>query len=75
MQTRRASLLEATTNVACGILVAWAVTFAVFPWFGYEARWDKSLGISLIFTVISLLRSYLLRRLFTRFGPTGLGRK
>jgi hypothetical protein len=70
MQSRRHSLLEACTNVAAGILVAWAVTFAVFPWFGYEARWDKSLGISLIFTVVSLVRSYLLRRLFNRFEAT-----
>ena len=66
MQSKRLSLVEACTNVACGIVLAWVVTFAVFPWFGYEARWDKALGISLIFTIVSLLRSYVLRRLFAR---------
>ena len=65
MQSRRQSFVEACTNVCCGIVLAWAVTFVVFPWFGYVPEWDKALGISLIFTADSLLRSYLLRRLFT----------
>ena len=64
MQSRRNSFVEAVTNVGIGIVVAWAVTFAVFPLFDYEPTVVKSLYISLIFTVVSLVRSYVLRRVF-----------
>ena len=70
MQSRRVSFIEAVTNVVAGIILAWAVTFVIFPWFDYHATWDKALGISLIFTVVSLLRSYLLRRLFNYLEAT-----
>ena len=66
MQSRSRSFLEASTNTASGIAVAFAATFIVFPMFGYEATVEKSLYISLIFTVISLIRSYVIRRLFNR---------
>jgi uncharacterized membrane protein (DUF485 family) len=67
MQSKRGSLIEAVVNVAFGIAVAWGATWLVFPWFGYEATWSATLGITLIFTVVSLVRSYLIRRLFVRF--------
>lgn len=66
MQSRRSSFVEAATNVGVGIIVAWAITLAVFPLFGYEPTVAKSLYISLIFTVASLARSYVLRRIFER---------
>ena len=66
MQSKRGSLFEAIVNVACGIGVAWAATWLVFPWFGYEVTWSATLGITLVFTAVSLVRSYLVRRLFVR---------
>ncbi len=66
MQSRKASLVEATVNVACGLGVSWAATWLVFPLFGYEPTVMATLWISMIFTGISLIRSYLLRRLFNR---------
>ena len=66
MQSRCRSFIESCTNTASGIAVAFAATFIVFPMFGYEATVEKSLYISLIFTVISLIRSYVIRRLFNR---------
>lgn len=64
MQSRRNSFVEAVTNVAVGIVVAWGVTFTIFPWFDLEPAVVTSLWISLIFTAVSLVRSYLLRRVF-----------
>jgi hypothetical protein len=68
VQSRRSSFVEAATNVGVGIIVAWAVTFAVFPLFDYEPTIAKSLYISLMFTVVNLARSYVLRRIFERIG-------
>jgi hypothetical protein len=64
MQSRKHSFVEACANVLIGIVVAWAVTFTIFPWFDLEPAIVTSLYISLIFTLVSLLRSYVLRRLF-----------
>ena len=63
-QSKQFSLLEACVNVTIGIIVAWGLSFLVFPIFGYEPTVMKTLWISLIFTGVSLIRSYLLRRMF-----------
>ena len=36
----------------------------VFPWFGLPAHLDDALAIGGIFTAVSILRSFALRRLF-----------
>jgi hypothetical protein len=64
MQSRVMSFVEAFTNVVVGYGVAVATQMIVFPWFGLRATLGQNLGIGLIFTIISLARSYLLRRLF-----------
>lgn len=63
-QTRRMSLLEAMTNVTVGYVLAVATQIVVFPWFGLHASLADSMGIGAVFTSISLLRGYALRRLF-----------
>ena len=65
-QSRRMSLVEASTNTAVGYLLAVAMQLAVFPLFHLPARLNDALAIGAIFTIISIVRSYLLRRLFER---------
>ena len=63
-QSRRLSLLESLANVLVGYGVAVITQMLVFPLFGLVASVSQNLGLGLIFTGISLIRSYLLRRLF-----------
>ena len=63
-QSRWMSLVEAVTNVLVGYGVAVATQWAVFPLFGLHATLQENLVIGLVFTVVSLIRSYLLRRAF-----------
>ena len=63
-QSRRMSLFEAVTNVTVGYVLAVATQVVVFPWFGLHASLGDNLGIGAVFTSISLLRGYALRRLF-----------
>jgi hypothetical protein len=65
-QSRRLSLVEAITNVAVGYVLAVITQIVVFPWFGIHPSLGENLAIGSIFTGISLLRSYALRRLFER---------
>ena len=67
-QSRTMSLVEAITNVVVGYVLAIATQIVVFPWFGLEAGLGEHLAIGMAFTVVSLARGYLLRRLFERLG-------
>ena len=73
-QSRFMSLVEATTNVVVGYLLAIATQMAVFPWFGIDVSWNDHLTIGLAFVGVSLARGYLLRRLFERLGKRWSGR-
>jgi hypothetical protein len=68
-QSRRLSLIEAATNVAVGYGLAVVTQIVVFPWFGLHASLGENLALGVIFTAISLIRSYALRRLFNRISP------
>lgn len=63
-QSRWMSLVEAVTNVLVGYGVAVATQMLVFPLFGLHATLQENLAIGLIFTAVSLVRSYVLRRAF-----------
>ena len=63
-QSRLMSLFEAITNVVAGYGIAVATQLVVFPWFGLPAHVADALGIGAIFTLVSLARSFALRRLF-----------
>lgn len=63
-QSRIMSLVEAAANVLLGFILAVATQFAVFPWFGVRLSLGDNLAIGGVFTAVSILRSYSLRRLF-----------
>ena len=64
MQTRVMSLVESVANIVVGYGVAVLTQLLVFPLFGLAASLADNLVIGLIFTIVSLARSYALRRLF-----------
>ena len=66
-QSRVMSLIEAVANVVVGYVLAIATQIVVFPWFGIETGLAEHLTIGLAFVVVSLVRGYLLRRLFERW--------
>jgi hypothetical protein len=66
MQTRLGSIVEAVLNVVVGFGVAVTAQIIVFPIFlGVRPDIETNLLIGLVFTAISLIRSYILRRLLT----------
>lgn len=64
MQTRLDSLLESGVNILVGYLVALVSQLAIFPMFGIHVPLTTNLWIGFWFTLVSLVRSYLLRRYF-----------
>jgi len=63
-QSRAMSLVEAVANVAIGYGVAVATQMMVFPVFGLQATLAQNLKMGLAFTVVSIIRSFAIRRLF-----------
>lgn len=63
-QSRRMSMIEAVTNVLVGYGVAVLAQLAIFPLFGIAVSIGDNLAIGAAFTVVSLARSYAVRRLF-----------
>lgn len=63
-QTRTASAIEAIANVAVGFGIALLAQVMIFPLFGFTPSTSENLQIGALFTLVSLARSYLLRRLF-----------
>ena len=66
MQTKLQSAIESAVNILIGYLVALASQLIVFPQFGINIPLADNLLIGFWFTVISLIRSYLVRRYFNK---------
>ncbi len=63
-QSRLMSMVELLANVLVGYVVAVVTQMAVFPLFGLAVTVTENLLIGLIFTAVSIVRSYALRRGF-----------
>ena len=79
-QTRWGSAVEALLNVAIGFAINFTANMLVLPLFFSGVTASKAFGIGLVFTVISVARSYILRRWFDgmlKFGraPEPAGRE
>lgn len=64
MQTRTQSFIEAVVNVLIGYTVALISQLLIFPMFDIHVTFTDNLLIGLWFTVISIIRSYTIRRWF-----------
>jgi hypothetical protein len=63
-QSKKYSFIEALINVLIGYSIAVASQYVIFPWFNIEVPIKAHMEIGGFFTLVSLVRSYLLRRLF-----------
>jgi hypothetical protein len=61
------SVMESTANIGIGMICALITQLIVFPLFGLEVTLTKNLAILMIFTTVSFVRSYLVRRGFNCF--------
>ena len=64
MQTKRQSLIETLTSVFAGWLIGVVLNMLVLPLFDYNVSLTDGVLISIIFTAVSVIRSYIIRRFF-----------
>lgn len=63
-QSHFMSLVEAVANVIVGYGVAVATQILIFPIFGLHTTLAQNMMMGAVFTVVSIARSYCLRRIF-----------
>ena len=65
-QSKKASVAEAIINIAIGMGIALGSQYVIFPIVGIHVTHSVHIQITIFFTVISFIRSYLVRRWFTK---------
>lgn len=63
-QTHIGSALESLANILVGFSINWVANLLILPLFGFQVTGEQAFNMGLIFTAISLVRSYALRRFF-----------
>jgi hypothetical protein len=71
-QSRTMSGVEACLNASIGFAIALLTQVLVFPLFGFNSPLSTNLMIGLIFTVVSIVRGYVLRRMFEALRVRGV---
>ena len=64
IQSRRMSIVETVASTAIGFGISYATSYAVLPLFGFQVSHGQNFAITCIFTLISLVRGYFVRRIF-----------
>lgn len=63
-QSRFATLVEAASGVAFGYVISVGAGHFIYPLFNPDITLADNMGLTLIFTVLSFVRSYITRRFF-----------
>ena len=64
MQSKRQSLIESFTNIFIGWVISVISSAIIFPLLGVDLPLEANLKASAFFTVISIVRTYFVRRYF-----------
>jgi hypothetical protein len=65
-QTRRGSFIEACINVLIGFWINFAANLIILPLIGFHITVSQNFFIGFLYTMISIARSYVIRRWFNR---------
>ena len=63
-QTKLFSFIESASNAVIGILTSFFMQALIFPFFGIQINAITNIKITLVFFVVSIFRSFILRRFF-----------
>ena len=66
MQSKKQSLIETVISTFIGLAVSFLTQIIVFPIYNLEVNFSQNLQITLIFTIVSILRGYIVRRVFNK---------
>lgn len=65
-QSKKQSLKETVISTFIGLAVSLITQIVVFPLYGMKVSFNQNIQITIIFTIVSILRGYLVRRYFNK---------
>ena len=66
MQSKKLSIIEAITNTITGLIVSFGIQILIYPFLNIEVSLNQNIFITIVFFIASFLRSYIIRRIFTK---------
>ena len=63
-QSRTGSLIEVGINITIGFWINYFANLLILPLFGFNVTWSENFLIGLLYTLVSVARSYVIRRWF-----------
>lgn len=66
MQSKRHSLVESVTNTFIGFFISLLVQVVLYPIMDIPVTFGQNILITMIFTIVSIIRGYVIRRWFNR---------
>lgn len=63
-QTKLGSLIEVSINIAIGFAINFTANILIFPLFGFDLSVGANFLMGVLYTLISVVRSYIIRRWF-----------
>lgn len=66
MQSKKYSLVESITNTFVGFIVSLLIQIIIYPTMGIPVTFSQNIIITFVFTIASILRGYIVRRMFNR---------
>jgi hypothetical protein len=66
-QKKKHSLIESITGTCIGLVTSFLIQITIYPALGIPVSIGQNILITFVFFVASIIRSYLVRRLFNKF--------
>ena len=66
MQNKKNSLIESITNTFVGFIISLLIQLIIYPTMGIPVTFAQNIVITFVFTFVSILRGYIVRRMFNR---------
>jgi high-affinity Fe2+/Pb2+ permease len=65
-QSKKHSALETVAQTVIGLLTSFLIQIVLYPFLGIQVTLNQNLFITAIFFVVSLIRGYVVRRVFNK---------
>jgi hypothetical protein len=66
MQSKKLSIIESITNTVVGLLTSFLIQIIIYPILNIEVSINQNILITFVFFIASIIRGYLVRRLFNK---------
>jgi|GEM_PF-1359665 len=68
MRRQKAAATEAVVNTASGFVISNLIAYFILPYWGFHRSITNSVEVTIIFTVVSVIRNFSIRIIFDKIN-------